>query len=186
MLKLQQVVCHGVVAPLCLAIVCTVCCSESLANAVVYSALFWMLAACRGRWRGRYVDLKTPDQSQICHSGFGRTTVSRSDVCTRGNGCCSRNVCPNFTCLSKSRSAAQLAPRDWILKEKNAHRRSFETNSASGKKGERIWNANTCFSAQRPHRYSLAVWPVICMAWSRQNLGSNKRHKWKNDFVVVV
>lgn len=32
---------------------------------------------------------------------LGRTTVSRSDVCTQGTPA----VCPNFTCLCESRSA---------------------------------------------------------------------------------
>lgn len=37
--------------------------------------------------------------------------------------------------------------------------------------------SNTCFTAQRPHRYSLAMSLVICMAWSRQNRGLNKTKK---------
>lgn len=136
-----------------------------------------MLAACRGRWRGRYVDLYTSVESDICHSGFGRTTVSRSDVCTRGNACCSPNI---WQILSVFRDPAALRNQHLNSETLKTYWKK-NVKLLVEKKGERIWNANTCFTAQRPHRHRLAMSLVTCMAWSSQNLGlknRKKREKW--------
>lgn len=132
-----------------------------------------MLAACRGRWRGRYVDLYTSVESDICHSGFGRTTVSRSDVCTQGNACCSANIWQIWSVFQDPAALRNQPLNSEILK-------TYWTKNLKllvEKKGERIWNANTCFTAQRPHRYRLAMSLVTCMAWSSQNLGLKNRKK---------
>lgn len=55
------------------------------------------------------------------------------------------------------------------------------------KKGERIWDANTCFTAQRPHRYSLAMWLVILHGMEPPESGFKlKKEKGETHFVLLV
>lgn len=54
-------------------------------------------------------------------------------------------------------------------------------------KGERPRDANNmCFTAQRPHRDTLAMPLVLCMAWSRQNLAYKTRKDMGIYFALLV
>ena len=143
-----------------------------------------MLAACRGRWRGRdvlFIILKN-NFWWICHSGFGK--VSRSDVCTLY---CPQNVRPNFICLSESRSAAQLALRVYNPNPYKFEKVYFWTNFCSWRKRVKEYEMLT--------RALLRSDPTVNSCYATRHLHGMKPPEsgWKrrgtnggNDFVLLV
>lgn len=151
--------------------------------------LFWMLAACRGHWRGRYVDLKTSaNLKSVILVLEGPQCPGLTSVL--GGTPAIHKMSVQISSVFQNPGAAQLTLRDLKsncekTNKKTTHNLNYLLNKFRfffsflffkllEKKGERIWDANTCFTAQRPHCYSLAMSLVTCMAWSRQNLGLKK------------
>lgn len=117
---------------------------ERLLTLLSVLLLFWMLAACRGRWRGRYVDLK-PINLLLMYLKSVILVLegphgSRSDVWSQGgNACCSQQQVSVqiYICLSNSRSAAQLALNPKLWRE-NTHFLKKENNNNNNNNFQRF------------------------------------------------